>query len=732
MQNIRNNKTDINNLNPIIKDLLDLRGIKTKSDVFDFFFQDIYSLSSPFSIKDMNIFVDRLKYAIESGEKILIYGDKDADGITAASIIYNTLKSVTKNVEAFVPNHSTGYGLSKSVIEEYANSGTSLIITVDCGISNVEEVEFAREHSIDIIVTDHHDIPEILPNAYAIFNPKLSNTGFISKNFSGCAVAFKMMQAFVLSYTKIYNKDIIVLDYEIDKKNNILKKVKALKTVNFVPNGDAIGFEILKENENSYKMIYADYYDELLTEEEVLEEIASYMFEGDGAILVLTGGEERLKRLLAIFEKYEIFLPEYERVYDLLQLGTVYGNINIKNYKTLEEFALALNINIYKYENFEYRDLIIKMEIFKRMFYISQKQLQNYLKRESILVALGTVADVVPVIEENRAYIKCALEELSKSQRPHIRYNIILEKINLLNSKIDAQTIGWKLAPFINAAGRMNKPEYALRLLTSESKEEALGLSEEIYNMNETRKSLTDECFNIVSEYIKNNDCLSMPLILVKSKEIEQGLTGLIAGKVLSEYGKTAVILHEDETEGICTGSIRSGGDNNAREMLEFVGVYLNKFGGHKNAAGFSLNIDKFDKFAEKITKYVSENNVEYSKEENKNYDIKLDFKYIDIQFAETLEAFEPFGCSNEEPTFYSNNVKVAKIIPMPKNDKFHIKFELNQSGKNIIALLWDSSEEEAQKFENSNNIDIFYKLRINRFNGKSDIQLLLENYIIY
>lgn len=729
MQNI---KIDVNNLNPIIKDLLDLRGIKTKSEIFDFFFQDIYSLSSPFSIKDMNIFVDRLKDAIESDEKILIYGDKDADGITAASIIYNTLKSVTKNVEAFVPNHSTGYGLSKSIIEEYANSGTSLIITVDCGISNVEEVEFAREHSIDIIVTDHHDIPEILPNAYAIFNPKLSNTGFISKNFSGCAVAFKMMQAFVLSYTKIYNKDIIVLDYEIDKKNNSLKKVKALKTVNFVPNGESIGFEILKENENSYKSIYADYYDELLTEEEVLEEFASYMFEGEGAILVLTGGEDRLKKLLSIFEKYEMFLPEYERVYDLLQLGMVYGNINIKNFKTLEEFALSLNINIYKYENFEYRDLIIKMEIFKRMFYISQKQLQNYLKRESILVALGTVADVVPVIEENRAYIKCALEELSKSQLPHIRYNIILEKINLLNSKIDTQTIGWKLAPFINAAGRMNKPEYALQLLTSESKEEALRLSEEIYNMNETRKSLTDECFNIVSEYIKNNDSLSMPLILVKSKEIEQGLTGLIAGKVLSEYGKTAVILHEDETEGICTGSIRSGGNNNAREMLEFARVYLNKFGGHKNAAGFSLDIDKFDKFAEKITKYVSENNVEISEKENKNYDIKLDFKYIDIKFAETIEAFEPFGCSNEEPIFYSNNVKVEKIIPLPKNDKFHIKFELNQSKKNITAILWDSSEEEAQKFENSNHIDIFYKLRINRFNGKSDIQLLLENYIIY
>ena len=172
---------NIDNLHPIVKELLNLRGITSNEDIFDFFFQDIYSLSNPFNIKDVNVFVDRLKEAIDNDEKILVYGDKDADGITAASIIYNTLKIVTKNIEAFVPNHTTGYGLSKTVIEEYANSGVSLIITVDCGISNVEEVEFARDLNIDIIVTDHHDIPEILPNAYAIFNPKISNTGFVSK-----------------------------------------------------------------------------------------------------------------------------------------------------------------------------------------------------------------------------------------------------------------------------------------------------------------------------------------------------------------------------------------------------------------------------------------------------------------------------------------------------------------------------------------------------------------------
>ncbi|WP_300711987.1 single-stranded-DNA-specific exonuclease RecJ [uncultured Brachyspira sp.] len=718
---------NIDNLNEVIKELLKLRGITSKEDIYDFFFQDIYSLSNPFNIRDINVFVDRIKEAVENDEKILIYGDKDADGVTAASIIYNTLKVVTKNVEAFVPNHTTGYGLSKAVIEEYANSGVSLIITVDCGISNAEEVEFARELSIDIIVTDHHDIPEILPNAYAVFNPKLSNTGFSSKNFSGCAVAFKLMQAFVFSYTKICNKDIIVLDYKIDKNKNIIKTIRALKSTNFVISDEVFGFELIDDN-NKYKSIYMDYYDEFMSEDEVLEELASYMFEGDGTVLVLTGGEDRLKKLLSFYEKYEIYLPEYDSVYDLLQLGVRYGNININNMKTLDDFALALNVNIYRYENIEYRDLIIKMEIFRRLFYISQKQFQNYIRKKSILVLLGTVADVVPLIEENRAYVKCALKELENTS--HIRYNIMLEKINLLNSKIDTQTVSWRLAPFINAAGRMGSPETALKLLTSELKEDALRLSEEIYNMNETRKSLTESNFSIVNEYIKINGCLDFPIIVVKSKNIEQGLTGLIAGKVLSEYGKTAVIMYESD-EGICIGSIRSRGDDNARDMLEYANVYLTKFGGHKNAAGFTLNAENFDKFKNKIVKYAASQN--FTSEKNDYvFDMEINLKNIDMKLAKSLELFEPYGFGNEEPLFISKNVKVNNIIRMQKNNKLHLRIELFQDNKKIRGIIWNSNEEEVQKLLSSNYIDIIYKLRVNRFAGNEDVRIYIENYKIF
>ncbi len=718
---------NIDNLNEIVKELLKLRGITSKEDIYDFFFQDIYSLSNPFNIKDVNVFVDRLKEAIENDEKILVYGDKDADGVTAASIIYNTLKVVTKNVEAFVPNHTTGYGLSKAVIEEYANSGVSLIITVDCGISNADEVEFARDLSIDIIVTDHHDIPEILPNAYAIFNPKISNTGFVSKNFSGCAVAFKLMQAFVFSYTKLYNKDIIVLDYEIDKSKNVLKRIRALKSTNFVVSDEVFGFELINDN-NCYKSIYIDYYDELMSEDEVLEELASYMFEGDGTVLVLTGGEDRLKRLLSLYEKYEIYLPEYDSVYDLLQLGARYGNINIKTTKTLDDFALALNVNIYRYDNIEYRDLIIKTEIFRRLFYISQKQLQSYIRKKSILVLFGTVADVVPLIKENRAYIKCALKELEKPS--HIRYNVMLEKINLLNTKIDTQIVSWRLAPFINAAGRMGSPETALKLLTSELKEEALSLSDEIYNMNETRKSLTESNFNTVNEYIKINSCLDFPVIVVKSKEIEQGLTGLIAGKVLSEYGKTAVIMYESE-DGICVGSIRSRGDDNARDMLEYANAYLTKFGGHKNAAGFTLNADNFDKFKNKIVKYASSQN--FAAEKNEDiFDMEINFKDIDMKFVKSLELFEPYGYGNEEPLFVSKNVKVNDINRMQKNNKLHLRLDLMQDNRKLNGIIWNSSEEEVQKLLSSNYIDIIYKLKVNRFNGNEDARIYIEKYKVF
>lgn len=717
---------DINNINPIIKKLLEDRQINSKAEIFDFFYQDIYSLSNPFEIKEVNVFIDRVRYAINSKEKILIYGDKDADGITSTSLIFNTLKKVASgNVHGFMPNHQTGYGLSKMVIEEYAREGFSLIITVDCGISNIEEVEFARALGIDIIITDHHDIPQTLPNAYAIYNPKLKNSGFAGVNYSGCAVAFKLMQALVFSYSKFYNQDSIVLDYEVDKNDNSLKYIKALRLKNFVPDDDIFAFE--KTEDGHYKIMFNSYLEESLSEEEVLEELASYMFEGDSVVLVLTGGEERLKKLLSLYEKYEIYLPKYEEVFNLLSLAEHYGHIDLKATKTLKDFALALNVNIYRYENMDYSDMLIKVAIFQRLFYLSQKRLNEFIKRKSILVGLATIADIIPLIGESRVYVRSGLENINNST--HIRYKTLLNKlkINMANG-IDVIAVSWRIAPFINAAGRMGKPEEAFNLLISECEEDANIASESIFNMNEKRKALTDENFIFATSEIKHNQLDKETVIIVRSHLIDKGLTGLIAGRVLSEHKKTTIVLSEDLESQICVGSVRSRGANNARAMLESASDLLIKYGGHKNAAGFSIESSKMDEFNKLVQHYSIDNGFD-NDTETLEYSLKLSFRDVTICLAEDLESFKPYGACNEEPLFASYNITIQSIRKIEKNNKLHLIFTLASDGKCLQGIIWNVKASEYLEISQSKMINIIYKIEVNRFNGKSEAQLIIEKY---
>ena len=171
----------------------------------------------------------------------------------------------------------------------------------------------------------------------------------------------------------------------------------------------------------------------------------------------------------------------------------------------------------------------------------------------------------------------------------------------------------------------------------------------------------------------------------------------------------------------------------NAREMLSFASLYLLKFGGHKNAAGFSLYSKDFDNFIEKILKYLEENPP--SEEDTVDipiYEMVLDFKEINLQLASILEKFEPYGTCNPEPLFKTQNIKVVKIQKIEKNNKIHIKMILEQSNQKQIGVYWNISEEEVEKIANSNYIDIVYKLRVNTFNDNKEVQLLIYEYEIY
>jgi len=183
-------------LDDIVIQLLLQKNITTEEGVADFFAPDYNNLHSPFLFKDMERVVNRVKKAIDSQEIVGIFGDHDADGVSSATILAEGLEKLGLNVDVYIPDKMTeGHGINKKAIDGFADVGVTLMFSVDCGTSNVDEVVYANTKNIDVIITDHHHAPKILPNAYAIINPQLPQCTYPFKALSGTAVAFKVVQA---------------------------------------------------------------------------------------------------------------------------------------------------------------------------------------------------------------------------------------------------------------------------------------------------------------------------------------------------------------------------------------------------------------------------------------------------------------------------------------------------------------------------------------------------------
>ena len=181
----------------IIANLLVLRGIKTFNDAKLFFRPDISKLHDPFLMKNMQKAVIRLDNAIKKNQKILIYGDYDVDGTTSVAMVYSFLKRYNQNIEYYIPcRYNEGYGISFEGIDyAYANN-FSLVIALDCGIRAIDQIDYANRKSIDVIICDHHNPSEIIPNAIAILNPKQIDCPYPYKELSGCGVGFKLIHAY--------------------------------------------------------------------------------------------------------------------------------------------------------------------------------------------------------------------------------------------------------------------------------------------------------------------------------------------------------------------------------------------------------------------------------------------------------------------------------------------------------------------------------------------------------
>ncbi|MCK5077032.1 MAG: single-stranded-DNA-specific exonuclease RecJ [Calditrichia bacterium] len=537
----------------IIAKILWRRGIDTFEKAKKFFRPDISELYSPFLMKDMRNATVRLIQALKKGEHILVYGDYDVDGTTSVALLYMVLRKFAGyRVSFFIPDRiSEGYGLSKSGIQRAKEDGINLIITVDCGITAVEEVAYAKELGIDVIISDHHVPAEILPDALAILDPKMEDEEYPFKELAGVGVAYKLLQAL---------------------------------------------FEELK---------------------------------------------------------------------------------------------------------------------------LDQNDLAEYLD----LVAVGSCADIVPLIDENRILVKNGLDIIN--QNPRVGIRALLESAGIARRHIQASSIVFNMAPRINAVGRMGDAGRAVNLFVTEDIENARSLARELEDENRTRRGIDEVTFkDAVSLIEKYPEKFDSKAFVVYKTDWHPGVIGIVASRLVEKFYKPTIMIAV--TDGVGKGSARSVDNFNIFDAIKKCEGHLIEFGGHKNAAGLSIKEENIPPFIKDFTEVVDRQMKEETCQPKINISTEVILDEFTDQVYRILKLLGPFGPLNLRPVFLSKKCQVVEgpaII-----GKNHLKMKIKQ-GESVYETIGFNMGDKMNEIKGTGSyVDLVYQLDENYWNGKTTIQLRLKD----
>ena len=339
------------------------------------------------------------------------------------------------------------------------------------------------------------------------------------------------------------------------------------------------------------------------------------------------------------------------------------------------------------------------------------------------LVALGTIADIVPLTGENRIIASIGLERLGKKQ--NIGLNALIKLAGLSQKELNSADIVFGIAPRINAAGRMGSAMRAVELMVSVDEEESDELAQIIERENSLRQQIDQRTFqeacDIIEKKYKNMD--ETPIIVVSSADWHPGVIGIVASKLVEKYYRPSIMI--TFKEGIGSGSGRSIAGFNLFDALTSVEGYLETFGGHKYAAGMQILVEYVDLFESKLKKYVKEHTEEEQFTPPLNIDTKLELFEINDNLLNWLEKFAPFGPGNMRPTFFTKEVT---IIGFPYNvGRNHLKLKVMKDGCELDLIGFNLGD-YLPFLKKGSQVDIAYSLEFNTWQGRTSIQGKLKD----
>ena len=518
------------NLSDINKTLLENRGFTTEDDLEKILNPSTHDFSLIYNI---DIATNLILKHLENNSRILIYGDYDADGITSTTILYQALKKKSESIQFFIPNRiEQGYGLDYNFLENEVVGNFDLVITVDNGVSAIKEVELLKKNDIDVIIVDHHEFTEELPDAI-IIHPNHPEGDYPCKYLAGVGITYKLIEAL-----------------ELD-------------------------------------------------EEEYMQ-----------------------------------------------------------------------------------------------------------------LVMIGTVADMVPMFDENKYFTINGLKSMNNNMNTGIK--ALLKEAGRLQ-EVDEETVGFTIAPRLNATGRIDEASLAVYLLLNEISEEASELAADIEMLNDARKDMVDETYIEAEQLVNSDDKIQV----LYSENWHPGILGIVASRIVENYGVPAILLTKDQD--VYTGSARSINTIELLKILRELNTEHNA-NGHNQAFGIKVDESLVEDFKVELTTRMNQS---YSKlKPTKDIDFKITNPNISIKDLEELNELRPFGHGFLVPTVMVSNSTIETIRQIGVDSK-HLKMTLKDYSFEVIGFNFGYLFNETSIGEKIYTIG---RLGINEFNGIKKVQLVLED----
>lgn len=716
--------------------LLISRNLDNPIKIQKFLNPKITDLQNPFIIHDMHKAVIRVQKAISNNENIFIYGDKDVDGQSSISLLKSALKEYGLNVDYYIPVDE-GYGVHKSIVSTLLKKNINLFITVDCGISNKDEIEFIKNNGIDVIVMDHHEVVGDIPKADAVVDPKIDTVFYEDicdskslKNLAGCGVVFYFVWALKISYSQYFDKKFLVLDLETTGLNSSSDKILEIGAVvlkngiienrfqTYIKQDLDIPKYITKINGISNETVKNS-----PDENTAIDNFLEFIDKNDPYCFVVHNADFDINFLKNSVNKKINLYFEKKQILDTLEISRkLYPNESHKLENLARKFCLSTDFHR------ALADAEITAKIYWNILMKDDFIIQDFFKRYVAFSALGTISDIMPLLNENRFLVKYGILGLKKDSILSLK--LFLDEMIGENKFLTAKYIAWNITPFLNSAGRMGKPYLGVEYLCSDEEKEILSLREEISDLNMNRRSIQQRDEKTANKILKNQGIQFENFIFVYSETFEKNVTGIVASNIVKKHNKVVFVASENGER--TTGSVRApkGYNYNVVSILEKAGDVLEKFGGHKLAGGFTLNTKNIANFEKKLIDIFTSETIIGENTNDIEVDLILNSDDLTDNFFKEILLMEPFGEANPHPIFLFENIKFVDFGFMGSK-KEHFKGKIRLKDLNFIEVIgWNMRQNFVRRSNEENIFSFIAHVEKDFYNGEERIRLNIQEMI--